>query len=767
MDSTLVQSLVSLSPLSGFTIAALAVLLLFGVVLVMWSVKNEPSAGRRMTLYVLRILAGALALFFLLEPGMRTVKIARIKNRLAVLVDNSASMNFPIKPEGESRAKAANEWLATLASQMEKLQEKHVVEYFSFDPKLQTIQRLVGIGPVEKSNSTDIFSALQFLSASEQGGKKIAGAIVLSDGADNAEFKAALTERQKESLQKLGFPISTVLVGEDGLRDVAIDAVRVEDFAFVRNSVTAEIDIVQNGFLGRNVQVVLKRDGQLVGSKNVVLESEKATTNFTFSPDQTGRFVYTVTVLPLPDEAVKENNSRAFTLKVIRDRMRTLLVAGRPSWDERFLRGVLRQDANVDLVSFYILRSGDTQTGASDNELSLIPFPKDEIFREKIKTFDLMLVLNFGHKDPGTALFEYRRDIMNYVEGGGAIAYFGGDQSFFEAPQGRGPFDDVLPLQGVAPANLERFVPRLSAEGKRHPIMALSSVSGDLAQQLISELPPLDGLNVTQLNVDSTVLLEHPSLTVGGKSAPVIAVREIGRGRSMAVATDSLWRWSLPSAALGESGAVKLSTQVAPTRAHERFLANAMRWLVKDPMFTPISLNADAPAVEPGQAVGATVIVRKSDYTPLENAPVEIEVIDADTNLSMKKESAISTADGSLHFEFKSLPTGAYKLLAHASDLSGKPLGEANDAVSVRPLGSERQNIRVNAQLLKDIAEATKGYSSTIGDFSLSDVPLKEPPMVEVGRAKDAPLYDRWWYLVAFIAVLGVEWLLRRRFGYV
>ena len=36
-----------------------------------------------------------------------------------------------------------------------------------------------------------------------------------------------------------------------------------------------------------------------------------------------------------------------------------------------------------------------------------------------------------------------------------------------------------------------------------------------------------------------------------------------------------------------------------------------------------------------------------------------------------------------------------------------------------------------------------------------------------MGRSKDQPLWDRWYYLVALVVLLGVEWLLRRRFGYV
>jgi hypothetical protein len=38
---------------------------------------------------------------------------------------------------------------------------------------------------------------------------------------------------------------------------------------------------------------------------------------------------------------------------------------------------------------------------------------------------------------------------------------------------------------------------------------------------------------------------------------------------------------------------------------------------------------------------------------------------------------------------------------------------------------------------------------------------------VEVGRSKDAPLWDRWGWLIALAVLLGGEWLLRRRFGYI
>jgi hypothetical protein len=42
------------------------------------------------------------------------------------------------------------------------------------------------------------------------------------------------------------------------------------------------------------------------------------------------------------------------------------------------------------------------------------------------------------------------------------------------------------------------------------------------------------------------------------------------------------------------------------------------------------------------------------------------------------------------------------------------------------------------------------------------DVPLLDPPVVEVGRAKDKPLWGLWYYLTLLVGLLGAEWCLRR-----
>lgn len=758
MESFDTWKLVSLSPVPVWALLGLVLALILGVVLACWGVRREATQ-RRWLLWSLRIVAGICALFFLLEPGLRRLQVARVKNRVAVLVDRSSSMGFPIEPRGPSRNEKVAATLQSLIPEMKQMEDRYAFETYGFEPELEptTVEALRAQPP--RGNRSDLFAALRAIKAGDSGGaRKLSGIILFSDGVDNADLASGLTERPKQMLENLGVPVTTVAVGKGGLTDLAIEAVKVDDFAFVRNSITAEIEVHARGFADQGVSVVLKHLGQVVATKVVQFTTadETQTVKFTFTPDQTGRFVYTVSVPVYPDEVVAENNTRSFALKVIRDRMRVLLVAGRPSWDERFLRGVLRQDANVELISFYILRNQSDESGVLDDqrELSLIPFPREEIFHKKIDTFDVIVVLNFGNEDQQVSLQSFRDDIERYVQNGGAFAYLGGDRSFAEAQSALNPFEKVLPVSTAGPALLEPFVARLTPQGLRHPITLLAS-GGTSSESAWAALPAIPGLNLTRPKPGATVLLTHPSAMVDGQLAPLLTISELGRGRSLAISTDGTWYWAFPSHAGGAS-----------TRNYERFWNSALRWLVRDPDLTTLSITADPPSVEPGKPIGVVVVARQPDYQSAPGAKVSVELIDANDGHVVGQVNGVADAEGMVRLEFPPPAAGAYTVVGKATQ-GDKPLGESSDAVAVRAIGPELADARVNAALLKDIAKATGGAFFDTASFSLADVPFREPPLVEVGRSKDQPLWDRWYWLTLLVTILGLEWAVRRRFGYI
>lgn len=757
IDSATVDTwkLVSLSALPTPWLLILAALVVSAAVMACLGVRHEVVRARRWALWGLRILAALCALFFLCEPGIRRVQVARVKNRVVLLADRSASMNFPISAQNESRREVVARALESLRPQIEAMKDRFSFEVLGFEPEIAPVTAAQLSKEPARGSKTDLLSTLRSLKASEGGSvRQLSGVIVFSDGADNAELAAGMSGRSKQLLEDYGVPVSTVAIGEGGLNDLAIENVKVDDFAFVRNSITAEVEVRARGFSGTSTQAVLRREGRVVSSAPLRFESndEIQTVKFTFAPDQTGRFVYTVSVPVFPGEAISENNSRALTLKVIRDRVRVLLVAGRPSWDERFLRGLLKQDSNVELISFYILRGSSDDLNTPQDELSLIPFPRDEIFREKVNTFDLIAILNFNNDDPSISLGMYEDSIKQYLLNGGALAYVGGDRTFADARLTS--FADVLPVATAGASDPTPFRVRLTAEGARHPITALGTGSQS-TESAWEGLPSVVGMNTVRARPGATVLLDHPFVLVDGKNAPVLSIWDYGRGRVMALSTDGSWAWGFTSHALG-----------AQSRLYERFWSNAVRWLVRDPELTAMSVAADSPTVEPGKNVGIAVVARSSDFQPAPGAEVTIELISADDGRVVAQKTVTAGSDGTAHVDFPPAPAGAYKVTGRAKQ-GDKVLGEMTDAVAIRATGPEMADARVNVSLLKDIAQATQGAFFDSTSFSLSDVPLKEAPLVEVGRSRDQSIWDRWYWLVLMVLVMGTEWGLRRRFGYI
>lgn len=753
--------LVSLSPLPPWALAALAAAVVAGIVLAAIGLRKEPSRGRKVLLWSLRIAAGLAALFFLFEPGVRNLQVARMKSRVAVLVDRSASMSFPVEAGGESRSSAVGKYLEAIAPDLAGLQDRYTVEYYGFDPELSSLSPQTLQKETPRAGRTDLLAALRAVKAGDPSSstRKLSGVLLFSDGADNAELAQGVQGKAKSALSELGVPVSTFLVGKEALKDLSVEQVKVDDFAFVRNSLTVEVEIRGRGFGGQELPVVLRREGQVVATKNIRLNSDDdgQLVSFQFTPDQTGRFVYTVEVPIYPEEAVTENNSRSFVLKVIRDRVRVLLVVGRPTWDERFLRGLLKQDANVDLISFYILRtmSDDPMVRSQERELSLIPFPMEEIFDTKLNTFDVVIFQNFGYTDPQLSIASYERNLERYVFNGGGFVMIGGDRSFGEGNAVFPTLGQAIPVEpaGMA-ANEAMFKPRLTAEGERHPVTALGG-GGSASAATWSALPDIPGANMVRVKPGAAVLLDHPGATVDGKPAPILALWDYGRGRSMALMTDSSWYWAFPA-----------HKQGVPTRQYDRFWSAALRWLVRDPDLTTLKVTADPAAVEPGKPVGVIVQARLPDYQPASDAEVKVDLFSVKAQKVIGSQTAVAGPDGVVRLEFPPPEPGPYKLLGSAKK-GEKALGDGEDAVAVRSVGPELADASVKADLMEDIANATGGKAYRLPMRGLPNLPLLEPPVVEVGRSKDQPLWDRWYYLVTFVALLGVEWFLRRRFGYI
>src|SRR5207248_2887898 len=436
----------SLSTLPAWVLALALTALLAAVWLSFRGFRSEPAGLRRRALLGFRLLAALLILILLLEPGIELRSESRVRARIALLFDTSRSMKFPASPAGPTRAEEMIRWGETHKKDLAQLAARFQVDVYGFDKELQPMD-LARLSPDPQGPSTDILGALTGAAAAGTGGRPLAGLFVASDGADNAELSEGVSQTAAAELRKLSAPVFALPLGAQALKDLAVEKIAVDDFAFVRNQVTVDATLTARGFGSTDVPVVLRREGQVVAQKTVHIGSGQARydAKLAFVPDRTGKFAFTVSVPVYEGEALAQNNQKSFVLKVIRDRVRVLLVVGRPSWHVRFLRQLLKRDPNVDLISFFILRTPADDTHSSQDELSLIPFPTQEIFQEQLKTFDLVIFQDFGNR-PWYHLSQYLDGIASYVRDGGALAIVGGEQALSPSHFATTAIDSVLPV---------------------------------------------------------------------------------------------------------------------------------------------------------------------------------------------------------------------------------------------------------------------------------------------------------------------------------
>jgi uncharacterized membrane protein len=772
------------------------------VLVLAWRALRRDSRRRRFILLSLRALGllSALVLFF--QPALQLRNVTRVPNHVAVLLDTSESMNIAETAGDKTRAQRAAALLRQQGAALAAYRQRHKVDFYTFGDRLlpATEEALLrGGGPPAHADATRLREALAALRQRYER-RDLAGVVVLSDGLDNgrlAEGDRRETEGgdpfdpdTRDFLRALDAPVHTVAMGKPGLTDVSIARVLSDEFAFARTPVQVEARLLVSGaeaggFVGKRLPVTLRRDGApvLTVDVDIVAGQRSYRVLFPFTPERVGKYLYEISTPVLSGEAIAENNRRAFVLKVIRDKIRVVHVAGRPSWDVRFLRGMLKHDPNVDLVSFFILRSPSDVDLSPSSETSLIPFPCEELFQQQLRTFDLVILHNFNYN---AYCAQYLQpSIVPFVQEGGAVAMIGGDLSFSSGGYYGSDVAQVLPVElhpepGYTPGAVgggasrliypEPFRPRLTVEGRSHVVTALRLDVRENEARWAS-LPNLEGINaVARARAGAQVLLAHPSVKdADGRAHPVMAVAEFGKGRSLALLADSTWRWGF-GAAEGAAGRTPTSAPVLGDRgtAYGRFFEQAIRWLVRDPSLRLLRVETSESEYGREQPVRVELKALGPDYRPAPHT--EIQVVVGRIGVSGEREGGAVLSktlktgeDGDAHLEFGPLKPGGYRITARAT-LGGRPAEEV-EVFLVRGASRELENPEADDRLLRALSQATGGEARGPGD-GLAGLRFHDPHVVRINQHKDVELWSQEWVLLLAVLCFGLNWTLRRRWGY-
>ncbi|MEZ5946491.1 MAG: hypothetical protein R3C13_13630 [Hyphomonas sp.] len=433
----------------------------------------------------------------------------------AVVLDRSESMEFG------DREKAAAAAYAAVQAELAK------------DPSLEV--RVLESDP--NDDGTHLYGALEGLMA-DVPRDRIAGAILITDG----QVHDLPEDPTQEGV--IG-PVHGLIVGDPNRGDRRVELVEAPSFGIVGE--TANLIVRVDDPDGGEVDLSVSVNGGI--SERVRVKAGEETT-LPIKIERRGENVIVVEAPPGRQELTMANNRTAASLAGVRDRLRVLLVTGKPNQAGRTWRDLLKSDPSVDLVHFTILRPPYKTDNATNDELALIAFPTEELFEEKLKEFDLIIFDQYERR--GVITQSYLANMARYVSEGGALLIAAGEDFSGPGSLARSPLAAVLPAVPTGTIRTGEFIPALTDVGKRHAVTQ-----------------PLEGrkwggwMRYIEANAQAgDVVMSGP------QDKPLLILDRVDKGRVGMLMSDQIWLW-----ARGHEGGGPFA----------ELIRRVVHWLMKEP----------------------------------------------------------------------------------------------------------------------------------------------------------------------------------------
>jgi len=693
---------------------------------------RRVTAARARGLIAPKVLTLGLLLLALFDPVSAIQKSEPVKGRLLALVDTSSSMDVEDDYHQARVARARNiveRWQRASSGDLR-------VEAMEFDTRIHQPGVATGSG----LRGTDLAGCL--LALSERADLvSYLGVVLLTDGGDEAFGTTALP---KPPLYLVGIGTDPSTWNDLAITDTQCPAEAEKDVGF---EISADVRAYAGhggGFAQKagRVRVLLEhRTGsnvwERVNDESIELSNLRARVRLPVKCSQTGLQHYRVTAGPLGGELSTLNNSRLLAVNVQKKSLRVLYFTRELGQEFKMLRNELGRDPGTSFTALF-RTTGDryaVQGRRSGGEDVLAPgLPST---KEGLAAYDAIILGSFPAEDSTP---KQKQALLQFVEDGGTLIFLGGESSF-----GRGGYAQTS-LAPLFPWRLSESEPDLAHEtvsvyvppvGGGHPILA--TVEDILARSS----PTLDALNlVSELKPGATALL---NARLGARELAVIALQPYGKGNVLAIASNTLWKWA---------------TQPEPlSSAYGIFWRQAIRNLTGK--------------MQSGQNLN--VRFDRDFYRPGEQAAVEIRVINPRAT-DLHFTASLALRDQSVPVSVEPAPgqaqTWQAKLLfrergEHLFRLvcsqNNRVIETFEKTLLIGPMLPEGSHLEVDDAFLQQLAQRGGGaylreseaeqLPQRLGAKHRRRVTLQESSLVEAGP----------WFLLAFVALLVFEWILRRR----
>lgn len=727
--------------LPGWTLVVVAAAIL-ALALFTYGRARSLSTVQRTLLVALRTCALALVVLCLLRPMVPITPAHRDSGVIGILVDQSRSMGLR-DADGLSRLQRAAAVIQQ--SLMPSLANRWRVETWLFGDGVRDARDVAMAPTADRSDLAGaVASAVERLR-----GRSLAGLVILTDGARTDRANLADVGAQA------GVPIVTIGIGRLDGRDIAVRSVTPSESRLDASLIDLTVAAEARQLAGA-VEMRLLQDGRVVARRNVDPGPGGAIrTLFTVAPGRQAPTLYTVDVSPKDGELTEANNHASVLVPPPGRRRRVLVLQGAPGFEHTFLTRAWVEDPSLDVDS--VVRKGRDERGAdtffvqaagSRSETLANGFPAT---KQALYTYDVVALANMDARALGREQLEWLRDFV--AERGGGLLSLGA-RSLDAQAIADSPIEEALPLRPGDSGSVVRAAAtrggsgervRLTADGRRHSLMRIATSDEDSAKRWAA-MPSLAAhVRLGAARPGASILATAEGQA--GASDPVIAVQRFGAGRAMIFAGEASWRWKM--------------MMPANDGSYDRFWRQAARWLSAE---APDAVAVDASGVTPDDDdVTLAVDARDGSFVPAADANVNVRVESPDGTSATQTATLVNPARGRFEARINVRAAGIYRAHIDATR-NGARLGAADVPWLVGGMDAELADPRLDAIGLRRLAESSGGAYLTpdraaeAGKFLVARSAGRVPT-----EWRDA--WHRGWVFLTIVALVSIEWTLRRQWG--
>ena len=757
-------------------------MLLVGATLIIVIYLREQGGASRMRRLILAAVRIALLLLvtFMLYGWTRQLHRMDLPD-LVIAVDNSASMAVvdqdpedSVRNQRQRQVRAAGFEQASrfnLARTLLLQPDRGWLDYLADDYRI----KLFTVGESARAFSGDVTSLKDSLrelqptaAASRLGmclrdildgqrGRPTAAIVLLTDGVTTEGQTLGDTA---ELARRKSIPLFLVGVGsERPPHDLRLSDLLVDDVVFVDEVVNFDAQLHADGYAGRSAVVRLtRRDRTDVLAEQTVTVPEDGSAlavRLSYRPQEEGEFEHVMEVLPADEEVSVENNRLSQRIHVRNATLRVLLVQAYPSYEYRFLKDLLSRamrpgkDGSAKAIQLTtVLQEADLEYVKQDpSSQSVFPVNRDELF-----SYD---VLVFGDVNPAFLSVSVMQHIVDFVmERGGGVMFLSGPQ-FTPLAYRDSPLATLLPIDPttatIPPADQvlqEATTVRPTPLGLSAAHLQLGDTPAE-SERLWQRLPGLYWfLTAPDIRPAARVLAVLPRrLGPQGEPLPAILLQFVGAGKVILHTTDETYRWSrFPGS----------------SEYYSRYWLQSLRYLSRSKLETSeqiAEITTDRQQFRRGETVRLRVrFFQERQARPKTTASFCWCNNWADAgNKSLLNETQFGELfEGSL----SGLADGQYRVwLATSSEQAA-----ARTFTVAAPPG-EQARITLDAPDLRKAGKTARGAYAPVGEAQRLLSQLPRGRRITIESLPPEPLWNSSLVAAGFVALVSLEWLLRKRSG--